>query len=172
MDVFGPLFSALNARGVRYVVVGGLATVLHGHARLTADVDLMLDLSPDQARKAMETLRALGLRPRAPVDLLDFAVEERRRRWIEDKGMQVFSLFDPALPLREVDLFVEHPIDFESLWGESVAMDVGGTAVRVASIPHLIGLKRLAGRPQDLLDIEALEEIQRRTADGGGPDQA
>ena len=41
MALFEPLFAALNAGEVRYVVVGGVATVLHGHARLTADVDLV-----------------------------------------------------------------------------------------------------------------------------------
>jgi hypothetical protein len=76
--------------------------------------------------------------------------------------MRVFSLFDPAEPMREVDLFVEHPIGFEELWHDSVTMDLGQTTVRVASIAHLIELKRQAGRAQDLLDIEALREIDRR----------
>ncbi len=168
MDTFGPLFSTLNSAGVRYVVVGGLAAVLHGHARLTADVDLIVDLAPDEARKAMEALRSLGLRPRAPVNALDFAIPEKRREWIERKGMRVFCLFDPSHPMREVDLFVEHPVDFEGLWQDSVVMDLGDTTVRVASISHLIQLKRQAGRPQDLLDIEALEEIQRRKAGDHG----
>ena len=86
----------------------------------------------------MTAFQALGLKPRAPVNLLDFADPEKRRFWADTKSMRVFSLYDPALPMREVDLFVQEPI------------------------PHLIALKRVAGRPQDLLDIEALEEIQRR----------
>jgi hypothetical protein len=56
VSLFEPLFDALNAASVRYVVVGGLATVLHGHARLTADIDLVVDLAPDEARKAVETV--------------------------------------------------------------------------------------------------------------------
>ncbi len=76
--------------------------------------------------------------------------------------MRVFSLFDPADPMKEVDLFAESPLDFESLWKDSEIMDLGGYTVHVASIPHLIELKRLAGRPQDHLDIEALQEILRR----------
>jgi hypothetical protein len=167
MKLFGPLFSALNAAGVRYVVVGGLATVLHGYARLTADVDLIIDLAPEQARRVMEVLRSLGFTPRAPVDSFDFAVPERRRSWIEEKGMRVFSMLDTKHPMREVDLFVEHPLDFEQLLRDSVIMDLDETTVRVASIPHLIQLKRLAGRPQDRLDIEALEEILKRQGNRG-----
>ena len=42
MLLYEPLFHALNASGARYVVVGGVATVLHGYARLTADIDLII----------------------------------------------------------------------------------------------------------------------------------
>ena len=161
VSLFESLFVALNAAGIRYVVVGGLAVVMHGHPRLTADVDLIVDLSPHEARKAMELFQSLGLKPRVPVDVLDFAAPEERRRWIEEKGMRVFSLFDPNEPMREIDLFAEHPIGFEELWRDSIIMPLSQTTVRVASIPHLIQLKRLAGRPQDHLDIEALQEILR-----------
>jgi hypothetical protein len=47
MSLYVPVFEALNGMQVRYVVVGGLATVLHGYARLTADIDLMVDLEPE-----------------------------------------------------------------------------------------------------------------------------
>ncbi len=40
--MFEPIFDALNEGGVRYVVVGGFAVVLHGHVRLTVDLDLVL----------------------------------------------------------------------------------------------------------------------------------
>lgn len=162
VSLFEPLFDALNSAQVRYVVVGGLATVLHGHARLTADVDLVIDLSPEGARRAIETLTALGFRPRAPVEALGFVDPAIRRQWVVDKGMRVFAMWDPANPMREVDLFAEHPVDFEGLWERSEVIELSQTVVRVASIPDLIRLKRLAGRPQDLADIEALEIILRR----------
>ncbi len=61
MAIFAPLFDTLNTAGIRYVVVGGLATVLHGYARLTVDIDLMVDLAPEQAEKVISTLTTLGL---------------------------------------------------------------------------------------------------------------
>jgi hypothetical protein len=76
--------------------------------------------------------------------------------------MQVFSWYDPKNPMREVDVFVSHPIPFEDLWARSILFPLGALLVRVASIADLVQLKRLAGRPQDLTDIEALEEIERR----------
>lgn len=54
MNPFGPIFRALNEAEVRYVIVGGLATVLHGHTRLTLDIDLVVDLEPSEAKKAIQ----------------------------------------------------------------------------------------------------------------------
>lgn len=81
--------------------------------------------------------------------------------------MRVFSLWDPANPMLEVDLFAEHPIDSEELWNRAEIFKLTEAVVRVASIRDLIRLKQLAGRPQDLADIEALELILRRRE---GPD--
>ena len=168
MALYAPLFRVLNAAGIRYVVVGGVATVLHGHARLTADVDLILDLEEKAAARAVRALTALGLRPRAPVDPEEFADARIRESWIRDKGMQVFSFFMPNDPLLSVDVFVNHPIEFEGFYERSESCDIGSCPVRIASIPDLIRLKRLANRPRDQEDIARLEEILRLKGDQDG----
>ena len=106
MSLFEPIFAALENGAVRYVIVGGMATVLHGYARLTADVDVIVDQDPDEARKAIRVLAALGFIARAPVNAEDYADANVRRTWFDDKGMRVLSLWDPNHPMREVDLFV------------------------------------------------------------------
>jgi len=159
VSIFESPLRALNEAGVRYVVVGGLATVLHGYARLTADVDLVVDLEPNAARAVIDVLTGLGLVPVVPEPPERFADPEARARWIGDKGMRVFSLYDPTNPLRRVDLFVEHPIDFEDLFERADVVQLTEIDVRIASIPDLIHLKRLADRPRDREDIEQLERI-------------
>ncbi|MCY4222095.1 MAG: hypothetical protein OXC25_10565 [Thiotrichales bacterium] len=159
MLLYEPLFRALNVSGTRYVVVGGVATVLHGYARLTADIDLIVDLKESAAAKAMQALAGLGLLPRAPVDPADFADTHIRENWLREKGMQVFSLFHPDNPILSVDVFTHHPIEFNRLFDQSETCALGGISVRIASIPDLIFLKRLANRPQDRDDIEKLENI-------------
>jgi hypothetical protein len=167
MALYEEIFHELNEAGARYVLVGGLATVLHGYARLTADVDLVVDLAPGEAAKTIQVLEGMGLSPRVPVPAIHFADPDHRRRWIEDKGARVFTLIDVKNPLRAVDLFLSHPIPFEELWERSVLIPLNLATPRVASIPDLIRLKELADRPQDREDIEALEKILERTAHDG-----
>ena len=162
MSVFEPIFDALNQGGVRYVVVGGVATLLHGYARLTVDLDLVVDLSPSEAEKAIAVLTAIGLAPRVPVDAREFADPAKRDAWMRERNMRVFTMIDPNNPLRQVDLFVESPIRFDDLWSRAETIHLDSTDVRVASIPDLVEMKRRAGRPQDFVDIEALESILAR----------
>jgi len=141
-----------------------VATVLHGHPRLTVDLDLAIDLSADQPSKAVRALTQLGLAPVLPVDAMDFADPAVRADWVATRNLTVFSLYDPADPLRRVDVFAEEPVPFEGLWERAVDVTLAGVVARVASIEDLIIMKRLAGRPKDLADIEALETIKGRTA--------
>jgi hypothetical protein len=77
---YDDVFRALDAAGVRYVVVGGTAVVLQGHARLTVDLDLVVDLSPEQAAAAVTALTGIGLLARLPVDTESFADAATRAR--------------------------------------------------------------------------------------------
>jgi len=168
VPLFEPLFDALNHADVRYVVVGGVAVVLHGFARLTGDVDLAIDLRPAEARKAVTTFGQLGLRPRLPVDPMQFADPAVRTTWVCDRHMRVFTFFDPTNPMLVVDCFAEDMLPFDGLWTSSEVKNLASTTVRVASIADLIALKRQVGRPQDLQDIAALQEIQQRGGGGRG----
>ncbi len=83
---------------MRFRVVGGVAVVLHGHPRFTADLDLVLDLDVANVTRALDVLAAKGFRPRPPVPIADFADPEKRRSWIDEKGLMVFSRWRPAAP--------------------------------------------------------------------------
>ena len=102
MSLFEPIFAALENGAVRYVVVGGMATVLHGYARLTADIDIMLDQTPAEATKALRVLATLGFVPRASVNAEDYADVEIRRMWFdEQRSHRVDRGSDPAQATRE-----------------------------------------------------------------------
>jgi hypothetical protein len=103
----------------------------------------------------MNLLQHPGYRPLLPVEA-SLADPGLPSLWVEQKGMTVFSLMhaDPAWP--GVDVFVREPLPFEELWEASLLSSAGDVQVRVCSLPHLLAMKRAAGRSQDQADIEAL----------------
>jgi hypothetical protein len=161
VGLYDDVFVGLHRAGVRYVVVGGVAVVLQGHVRTTVDLDLVVDLEVDAASKVVAVLTDLGFTPRLPVPAMDFADPAIRRTWVAERNLQVFSFYDPANPMIEVDIFATEPVPLESLLADALIVEIGGAPVAVASRRQLIAMKRLAGRPQDLADIAALEDLER-----------
>jgi Nucleotidyl transferase AbiEii toxin, Type IV TA system len=153
---FISLFALLAAARIRFVLVGGLALVLHGLDRLTADVDLVIDLSAESAQAAVQALTAAGYRALAPVDPIALADPKQRREWQTVRNMQVFSFWDSSNTRPTVDIILSPAVPFDELWTSAAVVNLGGHSVHVASIEHLIRMKAAAGRPQDLADIERL----------------
>lgn len=157
---------AFNARGVRYLIAGGLAVVAHGYVRFTADMDLILDLAPGNLAQALDVLAELEYRPRAPVPLDAFADPEQRARWVQEKGLTVFSLYSPRHPATEIDVFVEPPCDFDAAYRSAEQMEISpGIPATFIGFDDLVRLKERAGRPQDRLDVEKLTALRRGPAD-------
>jgi hypothetical protein len=135
--------------------------VAHGLVRFTADIDLVLDPEPAALRRAIDALAGLGYRPRAPVELAEFAEPAKRERWIREKGLKVFSLFSSGHAATEVDLFVETPFDFEQAYARAQKFEVGpGLEGTFVGLADLIEMKRRAARPHDLQDAEGLESLR------------
>jgi hypothetical protein len=161
------IVDALNRSNARYLIVGGLAVVAHGFVRLTADIDVVLDLESPSLPDALSALAGLGYKPRAPVDLHDFADRSRRAVWVREKGLTVFSLFSPAHPATEIDLFVDSPFEFDAVYARAVRVEISpDVRATFVGVEDLIAMKKQAARPQDLLDVERLNAI--RDGSGGG----
>lgn len=153
------ILRALNDAEVRYLIVGGLAVVAHGYVRATVDVDIVLSLEPSNARRAMQALTAIGFRPLVPVDPLDFANEEIRRTWQEEKHMLVFQMRHPDRDSTRLDLFVEEPFPFAEELAQAKWEEVAGIRAPVLRLDRLLQMKKESGRPQDLADVEQLRLI-------------
>jgi len=150
---------ALNKADVRYLVVGGVAVVLHGYLRTTADLDLVVQLEPENVRRVLRALEGIGFRPRLPVDASGFADPQVRERWIEEKGMMVFSLYRESDPLLGVDLFVREPFDFDAVSARALVVALDRSTVPVISLDDLIAMKNAAARPRDVEDVRALRAL-------------
>jgi len=155
------VFRKLGERKIRYAVAGGIALVLHGAVRFTADLDLIVELSADNLTKFITAMNELGCKPRLPVKAEDFADPLKRENWIAEKGMEVFTFYHPKRQISQIDVFVREPLRFEDIEKELVWIKARDVVIPVVSLTHLKMLKRIAGRPQDLADIEALEELEK-----------
>ncbi|MCU1348288.1 MAG: hypothetical protein JWO56_1318 [Acidobacteria bacterium] len=155
------LLQELSRSGVRYLVVGGVAVVLHGYLRSTADLDLIIGLETPNVEAALATFERLGFQPRAPVPLRAFADADERRRWVEEKNLTVFSLWHSKMPGFEIDIFVESPIPFDDAYGRASWARLGESSVPVAAIDDLVAMKLAADRPRDREDIEALLALRK-----------
>src|SRR3954451_5657977 len=142
MIPFERVFRLLNEHDIRYVIVGGIAVILHGSPRLTADLDIIIDLEPTKARQAIEALQKAGFVAEVPIDILQFADEEIRRSWIVDKHMKALSLHDHEMPPTVIDLLAESPIPFADLYQRAKVVSLGDMTLHVAAIADLIVLKR------------------------------
>jgi predicted nucleotidyltransferase len=153
------ILRALNDANVRYLIVGGLAVAAHGYVRATFDVDIVLNLERENVLKAMRALTAIGYQPLVPVDPTDFADEKKRKTWREEKNMIVFQMRHSRPESTRLDIFVEEPFQFDDELARARWDDVGGTKSPLLHVEALIELKKKAGRPQDLVDVEQLEKL-------------
>jgi hypothetical protein len=154
------VIEALNAASVRYTVVGGVATILHGAPRMTGDLDLAVILQKENLLNLIEAMERLGYKPRAPVNPGDLSDPVVRESWKKDKGMKVFTFFHPMKLFAEVDILIDEQIDFNGIWERRVEYRAGNVSIPTASIDDLISMKRGPARDKDLSDIAALNRIK------------
>jgi len=146
------LVAALNAAGVAYVIVGGIAVAAHGVVRATADLDLVPEPSADNLDLLARTLADLGAEH--PVD--DVLTGKSLARPVSFKlqtrhgALQVLNRM-PAVPsfarLREDAIVV------------AIAPQVSAV---VCSRDALRAMKLASGRPRDLVDVAELDELHGR----------
>jgi predicted nucleotidyltransferase len=146
---FGPVLPVLrdlHAAGIRFLVAGARAGILHGHRRKTLDFDLCVRTEVRSLDLVLDILDRHGFRA---LDVLD-AVE--------------FSQAVNARFAGQVHLdFLVHPLgfDFASAWERHETVEIEGVDVHFVALEDLLAMKRAAGRAKDVGDLEALEEIRR-----------
>ncbi len=125
------------------------------------DVLLLLrdDLEPSNLQLLVSAMTRLGYRRRAPVEPAELCDPERRREWVEDKGMRAFTFQLPGHPLADIDVLIDSPVSYAELASRAERIDAAGLMLRIASVEDLIRMKLVAGRDQDLADVDALRRL-------------
>ena len=163
---FEAIICTLNNAEVRYLIVGGLAVAAHGYGRVTFDVDLVLQLQPENIHRAIKALESLGYRPFVPVQAADFADPAIRQSWIKDKNMVVFQLYSEQHPETRIDLFVYEPFDFDNEYNNALNEEfIPNQHVRFVRVETLIKMKELADREKDREDIRQLKILMANPDD-------
>ncbi|OGW16289.1 MAG: hypothetical protein A2Y48_09095 [Nitrospirae bacterium RIFCSPLOW2_12_42_9] len=140
---FKEFIELLNENNVRYLVVGGYAVAFHGHPRYTKDLDIWVELSPDNANKIIDALKkfgfgSLGLKPN------DFLESD-----------QIIQL---GYPPNRIDILTTlQGLNFEDCYKSRVEIEIQGLHIDFIDIENLRKNKRATGRSQDLADAENLE---------------
>ena len=142
--------SDLRQIGADFALVGGLAVSLRTEPRTTRDVDLAVAVADDQqAEEIVRLLRARGYRVVRQVE------QDRVRRLASVR----FELPDDEARGTVVDmLFASCGVEREVVEAAEELEVLPGTYVRVARSPYLVAMKILAGRTQDVLDIDSLRD--------------
>ena len=156
-DGFDPrrLLESLNAGGVDYVVIGGIAARLFGGTRVTEDLDICYSTEAANLKALGKVLTELNARLKGVEDDVPFVPDERtlsRTQVLtletDDGGLDVLARPSGAPPYRELRRRAE-------------VVDIESTTVRIASLDDLIAMKEAAGRDKDLLDAKELRKLRR-----------
>ena len=144
------LWRSLNNNHVRYIMIGGFATNLHGYNRATNDIDLWIDDTLENRKNLRKGLKEQGSGDYDVIETMQFV-----------PGWTDFQLnFGFKLDVMTSVKGLEN-IGFEECYNYAVVAEIEELPVRFLHFNHLITCKKATGRPKDLLDIEELEKIKK-----------
>ena len=153
MTLLEKICKAFQNRNIPYAIVGGYAVALHGAPRGTIDIDFIVSFQEKVFQDVEDALKTLGMRSRLPVTASE--VFQFRKEYIEKRNLIAWSFYHPHNPVDIVDIILTTNLDDVS----RIKKRVTASMVQIISKKDLIVMKRQSGRPQDLLDIEALEKL-------------
>jgi hypothetical protein len=140
---FSDLLRAFNEAAVEFLIVGAHALAFHGHVRATADFDIWVKPTAENASRVYAALASFGA-PMHKISVQDFTSDDL-----------IFQI--GVAPIR-IDVMTSiSGVQWDDAWRTSIASSYGDLPVRVLGREALIANKRASARPQDLIDVEILE---------------
>lgn len=139
------VFSSLEKNKVKYVVIGGIASVLHGVPRATFDLDILIEATPKNAENLLKALVDAGLGTASLITVEGVLAHE-------------ITIFKDIV---RIDVQIRTPgIEFQEVWKNRKVVDYQGQEFYILSKDDLIASKRAAGRDVDLEDVRLLELLE------------
>lgn len=154
---FDPLaiIAALDRHGTRYVLIGGMASRLHGAPLLTEHPQLVPATDPANLRRLADALRELDARlaVEGVEGGLDVPLDERTFT------SRVMGFDTSAGPI-DVALEAIGLGGYDDLASRAVVFDIGGVQILVAALDDIITSKAAADRPEDRLQLDVLRDLR------------
>lgn len=140
---FREFIKSLNDNGVHYLVVGGYAVAVHGHPRYTKDMDVWVEINPENAPKIVKALTQFGFG----------SLELTEKDFLDpDRVVQL------GYPPNRIDILTTiSGVRFEDCYKSRVEVEMEGVKVNFIDLKNLKKNKQASGRHQDLADLENLE---------------
>lgn len=136
------VFASLKKHDVKYVIIGGIAAVLHGVPRATFDLDILIEASPENAQRLLDAFLDARMGTAALITASELLTYE-------------ITVFNDWV---RIDVQTSTPgLAFEKAWRDRVSMEYQGQTFYVVSREDLVASKRAAGRDVDLEDVRLLE---------------
>lgn len=152
-ELSGPNLSGVvadaTAVGLEHVIIGGFSVIFHGYLRATKDSDLLVPDGPDTDAAVLRFLQRIDgrrFRDDKALTLEDIAGADNLR---VNSRHGIIDIMRGGLP----------PLDYDTVSGLADTTEWDGRTIRIAALPSIVGFKRLAGRPQDKVDLAELEAI-------------
>ena len=142
------LIDSLRKAGLDYALCGGIAVAFYGYTRFTKDIDILI--RPEDLDKILKTIKDRGFSIKGGLIPFDWGNPYQREiyRISKVEGQELLTL----------DLILVNKIH-QDVWDQREAFEWKNRLVQVVSPEGLIKMKRMAGRDQDLLDLNALFAI-------------
>ena len=155
MTAFDPVgaLHVLTDHEVRYIVIGGIAGATHGSPSVTQDLDVCYERGPVNLERLASALASIHARLRGADDV-PFSLDA--------KTLAAGDHFTFVTDLGDLDCLgiPSGTLGYDDLKKDAVDVDLDGLVVAVASIEDLIRMKRAAGRPRDLAELEILGALR------------
>ena len=141
---FKEFLRLLTEADVQYLLIGGYAVGYHGYPRTTADIDIWVALSPDNAEKLVSVFRRFGMQDASITEALFMESGKIIRMGVPPMRIEV---------LTEID-----GVSFPDCYAQRIQAEIDGQKVNIISRKHLRQNKQASGRHKDLDDLEHLAE--------------
>lgn len=148
-DDFRDFLKALNNQGVEYVLVGGMAVILHGYVRTTGDMDIWVNRTVDNYERIVKAFHEFDM----PV------FDMSKERFLSDE----FDVWMFGVEPVKIELMTAvKGLDFDETYKQSQVYTERGVAIRFLHLNSLLNAKRAAGRYKDLDDIQQLQKRKKK----------